>query len=55
LLAEARRHRLPRLAVAAILPAVLARRDLAQWPAIAAPRRLGDRLAVVLAAIARRV
>jgi phytoene synthase len=49
LLAEARLWRVPRGAVAAVLPGVLARRDLRRWPAVAVPRRLGDRLAVVVA------
>jgi 15-cis-phytoene synthase len=40
-----------RIARAAALPSVLARRDLASWPAVAMPRRLGDRLAVVVAAM----
>ena len=55
LLADARRGHVPRHAVAAILPATLARRDLARWPAVAAPRGLGDRLAVVFAGITGRV
>jgi hypothetical protein len=38
-----------------VLPGVLARRDLARWPAVAVPRRLGDRLAVVLAGLLARV
>ncbi len=45
----------PRPAVAAALPAVLARRDLARWPAIAIPRRLGDRLAVTRAGLSGRI
>ncbi len=45
----------PRAAVAAVLPAVLARRDLARWPAVAVPRGLGDRLAVVAAGMIGRV
>jgi phytoene synthase len=45
-LAETRGAKPPRSAVAAALPAVLARRDLARWPAVAVPRGLGDRLAV---------
>jgi phytoene synthase len=53
-LAQAQRGALPRAAVAAVLPAVLARRDLAQWPAVEIPRRLGDRLAVVLSGLLRR-
>jgi 15-cis-phytoene synthase len=51
LLARAAAVRLPRSALAAALPAVLARRDLACWSMPPAPRRLGDRLAVVLAAV----
>ena len=46
---------LPSVAVPAALPAVLARRDLARWPAVAMPRRLGDRLAVVFAAMSGRI
>ncbi len=42
--------RLPRTAIAAALPAVLARRDLARVPAPAMPRGLGDKLAVTWAA-----
>ena len=55
LLADAARTSLPRAATAAALPAVLARRDLARWPAIAMPRRLGDRLAVTVAALTGRI
>jgi phytoene synthase len=55
LLAEGRRGAIPRAAVAAILPAVLARRDLARWPAVALPRRLGDRMAVVVAGMTGRI
>lgn len=54
LLARAPR-RVPRAVVAAALPAVLARRDLARVPAPARPRGLGDRLAVLAAAILGRV
>jgi phytoene synthase len=54
-LADATRISLPRAATAAALPAVLARRDLARWPAIAMPRRLGDRLAVTFAAMSGRI
>jgi 15-cis-phytoene synthase len=54
LLARAGTARLPRSAVAAALPAVLARRDLAHWAAPPAPRGLGDRLAVLLAAVRGR-
>ena len=55
MLNQAPRHRLPRSAIAAVLPAVLARRDLAHWPVVAVPRRLGDRLAVTIAGLAGRV
>jgi phytoene synthase len=55
LLADAARIPVPRPAVAAALPAVLARRDLAQWPTVALPRRLGDRLAVTFAAMSGRI
>jgi 15-cis-phytoene synthase len=54
LLASAGAARLAHSAVAAALPAVLARRDLARWPAPPAPRGLGDRLAVLLAALQDR-
>jgi phytoene synthase len=50
-----RRVRPPRRAIAAVLPAVLARRDLRRAPAIPRQRGLGDRLAVMLAAMAARV
>jgi 15-cis-phytoene synthase len=55
LLAQAVPRGVTRGVVAAVLPGVLARRDLARWPAVAVPRRLGDRLAVVLAGLLRRV
>jgi 15-cis-phytoene synthase len=55
LLDEARRGAIPKAAVAAILPSVLARRDLRRWPAVAVPRRLGDRIAVVAAGMTGRV
>jgi phytoene synthase len=55
LLAAARKTPVPREAVAASLPAVLARRDLARWPVISMPRRLGDRLAVTFAGISGRI
>lgn len=43
-------------AVAAALPAVLARRDLARWPRVAPARRgIGDRLAVAAAGLRGRV
>ncbi|HEY1935737.1 MAG TPA: squalene/phytoene synthase family protein [Acetobacteraceae bacterium] len=51
LLAQADRRRVPRSAIAAALPAVLARRDLARWSAPPAPRGIGDRLAVMFAAL----
>ena len=51
LLAQADRRRVPRHAIAAALPAVLARRDLARWQQPPAPRGLGDRLAVMFAAL----
>jgi 15-cis-phytoene synthase len=46
---------LRRRSLAAILPAVLARRDLRRIGSPPGPRGLGDRLAVVTAAIAGRV
>ena len=46
---------LPRAALAAALPAVLARRDLRHPGQAAGARGVGDRLAVVIAAAARRV
>jgi phytoene synthase len=55
LLADAGKIPVPRSAVAAALPAVLARRDLARWPAVAMPRRFGDRLAVVVAGVSGRI
>ncbi len=45
----------PRVAVAAALPAVLARRDLARWPNLHQPRRFGDRLAVVISGLIGRI
>jgi 15-cis-phytoene synthase len=46
----------PRGAIAAALPAVLARRDLARWPRLApAQRGIGDRLAVTIAGLRGRV
>jgi phytoene synthase len=44
----------PRGAVAAALPAVLARRDFRHWPRLTTPRGLGDRLAVTLAGLIGR-
>jgi 15-cis-phytoene synthase len=55
LLAVAAKTPIPRPAVAAALPAVLARRDLARWPAVVTPRRLGDRLAVMVAGLSGRI
>lgn len=48
-------ERVPRAAAAAALPAVLALRDFARWPDVAAPRRLSDRLAVVVAGSRGRI
>nr|WP_294503467.1 squalene/phytoene synthase family protein [uncultured Rhodopila sp.] len=45
----------PREALAAALPAVLARRDLRRWPDVALPRRFGDRIAVTIAGLTGRV
>lgn len=42
---------IPKAAIPAALPAVLARRDLRRWPALQHPRGLGDRLAVTLAGL----
>jgi phytoene synthase len=55
LLADAARVVVPRAGIAAALPAVLARRDLARWPVLAMPRRLGDRLAVISAGLSGRI
>jgi phytoene synthase len=55
LLEKAERVRLPRQAVAAALPAVLARRDLRRWPRVDIPRGVGDRLAVLRAGLAGRI
>ncbi len=46
---------LPRGAIAAALPAVLARRDLRRMPDLPLRRGIGDRLAVALAGLAGRV
>jgi phytoene synthase len=54
-LLEAAHQAVPREAVPAALPAVLARRDLRRWPDVALPRRFGDRLAVTLAGLTGRV
>lgn len=46
----------PRHAIAAALPAVLARRDLARWPRLSPRERgLGDRLAVTIAGVRGRL
>ncbi len=45
----------PRRAIAAALPAVLARRDLRRAPAFPPLRGLGDRLAVTVAGLAGRI
>jgi phytoene synthase len=50
-LAEARRIRVPKHAIAAALPAVLARRDLRRLSQLAGPRGFGDKFAVVLAGV----
>jgi phytoene synthase len=55
LLAAGRRAGVPRRAIAAALPAVLARRDLSRWPAVVSPRGLGDRLAVLWAGTTGRI
>jgi phytoene synthase len=47
--------KLPRRAVAAALPAVLARRDLRRAPTFSAQRYLGDRLAIVAAGLTGHV
>jgi phytoene/squalene synthetase len=47
--------RLPRRAIAAALPAILARRDLSRAPPVPLERGAGDRLAVTLAGLAGRV
>ncbi len=53
-LARGRSARVPRSAIAAALPAVLARRDLARARLDAAPRGLGDRLAVTWSGLTGR-
>jgi phytoene synthase len=55
LLAEGQGLRLPRSALAAALPAVLARRDLRRGIPSPAPRGFGDRLAVTLAGLTGRL
>ena len=56
LLAQGRGHRLPRRAIAAALPAVLAGRDLRRPAASTLPGRgIADRLAVLMAAALARV
>ncbi len=48
-------RRLSRRAIAAALPAVLARRDLRRAPVFPSPRGIGDRMAVVCAGLTGRV
>jgi phytoene synthase len=55
LLAAAAGIKIPRSVVAAALPAVLARRDLARWPAVVVPRGLTDRVVVVFAGLSVRI
>jgi 15-cis-phytoene synthase len=56
LLHQGMRTAVPRGAIAAALPAVLARRDLARWPRLApAPRGIGDRMAVTIAGLRNRL
>ena len=56
LLRQGARAAVPRNAIAAALPAVLARRDLARWPSLApAQRGFGDRLAVTVAGLRRQL
>jgi phytoene synthase len=55
LLAQGKGLRLPRFALAAALPAVLARRDLRRGSTLPGPRGFGDRLAVTLAGITGRL
>ncbi len=54
-LAEARRSALPRAALPAALPAVLAARDLSRPGEVRRPRGLGARLSVLMAALRGRV
>ena len=55
LLTEVRNVAVPHVAIAAALPAVLARRDLRRWPDVAVPRWFGDRLAVTVAGLTGRL
>ncbi len=56
LLRQGKAAPVPRGAIAAALPAVLARRDLARWPRLAPARRgIGDRLAVTVAGLRGRL
>ncbi len=55
MLAEGRRARLPRWVIAAALPAVFARRDLARPGRSVEARGIGDRLAVLMASVLGRV
>jgi len=54
-LTSMRHVRSPRPAVAAALPAVLARRDLRRAPLFARPRSAGDRMAVIWAGLTGRI
>ena len=55
-LAQGRKRAVPRTALAAALPAVLARRDLARpWPEVARERGVADRLTVTWAGLSGRV
>ncbi len=55
MLDKAPRRAVTRATVAAALPAVLARRDLAGWPAAVGPRGFGDRMAVTIAGLTGRI
>jgi phytoene synthase len=56
LLRQGKAVRVPRGAIAAALPAILARRDLARWPRLSPARRgIGDRLAVTVAGLCGRL
>jgi phytoene synthase len=54
MLEEIRVVTVPRSAIAAALPAVLARRDLRRWPNVSVPRGFADRLAVTLVGLTGR-
>jgi phytoene synthase len=55
ILAQVHSRAVARMAIAAALPVVLARRDFAAWPAVSLPRGVGDRLAVTIAGLTGRV